>query len=206
MSYLEYVTVGGDESPDSLQELQRVNHFNVADLNMNRMGKISPGQKGVLFRRALTPMQYPFMALVGWVFAYFVFTYGVPGFLRVIIALIGGKAVTGTFVVFTAFILGAFGIAVFKTSRLMVLLMKDLSDGTAARLDGRVSVSQEEFRGLGLDRLHKRGQRVYHYVIKNESFLVDEAAAEVLAQGGRYCVYHTPNSKLLLSIEPSKGN
>jgi len=204
MSYLEYVTV--NDSIDPMGELSRSNKFTIEDLHENQRGQISAVQKGVLLKRALRPIQYPLMALAGWLFAYFVFRYGVPDVIQLIIAVVGGKTVTGVFVGFTVMILGALGIGLLKSGRLLLLLLTDLASGRVERLDGRVNISREEKKGLGLDRLHDRGRKIFYYVIREEYFEVDEEAVEAISLGGRYTIYHTPNAKLLLSIEPSRGD
>ncbi|MBI4904665.1 MAG: hypothetical protein HY820_13575 [Acidobacteria bacterium] len=205
MSYIEYVT-GDYEGQDPLVDLARANGFTMQDLEENRRGRISDKQMGMLFSRALEPVKYPGMALLGWLTCCFIVKTLIPGFVLLIISILGAKGIGVMFGAVTLICLGALLIAMLKSSRYLVLLVQDLANGKSAFLDGRVSLSNEDTRGLGMDHFHGQSRRHYAYVIQNEHFTVDEAAANALPTGGRFRLYHTPKSKLMLSIEPARAS
>ena len=80
--------------------------------------------------------------------------------------------------------------------------MVDLNAGKAACIEGRGSPSREDEGGLGMARLYGEKHTNHWYVVKNEYFEVDEEAHTALPSGMQFRLYHTPKSKLLLSIEP----
>ena len=201
MSYLEYVTLDST-SEDPMPELARTNRFSMEDLARNREGKISESQRTKLFSRALRPLRYPLGALIGWLIAVVIIKTLIPGFILGIISMMGGKSVTAAAVVITAGCVLATLVAAMQSSRLIALLIADLSAGKADFLDGRLSVSKEEDNGLGLDKFHSQKVMRCAYVIKGEYFAVDEEAAAAAPQGNQYRLYFTPKSKLLLSLEP----
>jgi len=51
-------------------------------------------------------------------------------------------------------------------------------------------------------RIYGENHTNYWYVAKNEYFAVDQEAHAALPHGRLFRLYHTPKSKLLLSIEP----
>jgi hypothetical protein len=127
----------------------------------------------------------------------------VPDIVLWVAALIGGKSITAIFTVVTLTVAGAFLMSVLKSGRSVALLFADLKAGKAACLEGRVSISREDERGLGLARLYGEKHTNCWYVVKDEYFEVDENAYGALPPGEKYRLYHTPQSKLLLSIEPA---
>ena len=205
MSYIEYVTADqGAEDP--MPDLARTNGFTDDDLAQNRAGKISDKQMGRLFSRAFQPLRYPLTALVGWLFACWVVKTVVPGIILMIVAILGGKLMTAVFGVITLGCVAAAFIGLLQSGRLTVLLIQDLSAGTASFMEGRLSVSREEDDGLGLDKFHDRKRRRSHFVMNNEYFEVDEeaaASARNLSLTGRFRLYFAPRSKLMLSLEPA---
>jgi len=205
MSYIEYVTTD-HEAEDPMPDLRRTNGFSEQDLVQNRSGRISDQQMGRLFARAFKPVGYPLTALAAWLFACFVVKMLVPDIILAIVALVGGKMTTAIFGVVTLGCVAAALVGFLKSSRLTVLLIQDLSQGKSAFMDGRLHVSKGEDEGLGLDKFHGRNRRTSHYVMNNEYFEVDEeaaVAAERYSLTGRYRIYFTPKSKLLLSLEPA---
>jgi len=126
----------------------------------------------------------------------------VPRIVLWIMALLGVKGVGVLFGVVTLACVGAFLLSVFKSARTMALLMVDLNAGNAAAIEGRVSPSREEEKGLGMARLYGEKHTHHWYVVKDEYFEVDQQAHSVLPEGRQYRLYYTPKSKLLLSIEP----
>jgi hypothetical protein len=204
MSYIEYVTVDHD-SEDPMPELARTNGFTDSDLAQNRAGKISENQRGKLFGRALRPVKYPLTALVTWLVSCLIVKILVPGFVLMIIAMVGGKATTAIFGAITLGCVAAAGVAGLQSSRLTALLMQDLKEGKSSYMDGRLNISHEDSDGLGLDKFHDRKHRRSHYVMNNEYFEVEEEAFETLRNQkpmGRFRLYFAPRSRLLLSLEP----
>jgi hypothetical protein len=199
MSYIEYVT-HGDQARDSMPELARATGFTVADLADNRIGRISNGQMVRLFGRALRPVRYTGGAVIGWlVFVYVIRTW-VPGIV-LWVARMCGVPVGSILSITTLCALGALLLSILKSSRCIGLLMMDLSAGRVAFHDGRVVVSKEEEGGLGLDRLFSEKRMKCAFVMAGEHFEVDEEACSS-APDGRCRLYHTPKSKMMLSIEP----
>jgi hypothetical protein len=92
MSYIEYVSADYEAS-DPLPELARTNGFTMEDLEANRKGRISEAQKSKLFARALQPIQYPGMALLGCLLCCFIVKTLVPGFVLLIISMLGFKRI-----------------------------------------------------------------------------------------------------------------
>jgi len=201
MSYIEYVTAE-PESENPLEDLARTNHFTMADLEQNRQGRISDSQWFHLLVRALQPVRYTGGALLGWLLCCFVVKTFVPWIVLEIITMLGAKGIGVLFGAVTLACVGAFLLSVIKSSHTMALLLVDLKAGKSACLEGRVSPSSEDERGLGMARLYGENQTNYWYVAKNEYFAVDQEAHAALPHGRLFRLYHTPKSKLLLSIEP----
>ncbi|MBZ5610733.1 MAG: hypothetical protein LAP38_20920 [Acidobacteriia bacterium] len=201
MSYIEYVTAD-HECENPLEDLARANRFTMADLEANRNGKISDTQWFRLLLRAVEPVRYSGGALLGWLLACFVVKTFVPTFVLWIISLLGAKGIGVLFGVVTLACVGAFLMDALKSTRTMTLLIADLKAGKAACIEGRVSPSKEDERGLGVARLYGEKHTNYWYVAKNEYFPVDQEAHAALPSGMLFRLYHTPQSKLLLSIEP----
>jgi len=201
MSYIEYVTADANFE-DPLPDLARANRFTMADLELNRSGKISDTQWMRLLLRALEPVRYTGGALFGWLLCCFVVKTFVPRIVLWIMAMLGVKGIGILFGVVTLACVGAFLIAALKSARTTALLMVDLNAGKAACIEGRVSPSREDEQGLGMARLYGEKHTHHWYVVKNEHFEVDQQAHAALPHGGQFRLYYTPKSKLLLSIEP----
>lgn len=201
MSYIEYVTAD-HYNEDPLPDLARTNRFTMADLEENRNGRISDTQWFRLLLRSLQPVRYSGGALLGWLLCCFVVKTLVPSVVLWIIAWLGVKGIGVLFGAVTLACAGAFLISVLKSARLMALLILDLKEGKAACIEGRVSPSREDEKGLGMARLYGENHSNYWYVAKNEYFEVDHEAHAALPFGMQFRLYHTPKSKLLLSIEP----
>lgn len=201
MSYIEYVTADS-ESENPLQDLASANHFSMADLEANRSGKISDAQWMRLLLRAIQPVRYTGGALLGWLFACWVVKSLVPRIVLWIVSMLGAKGIGVLFGAVTLACAGAFVLSVLKSAQTIALLLVDLKAGKAACIEGRVSTSREDERGLGMARLYGEQHSNHWYVVKNEYFEVDEEAYAALHHGGLFRLYHTPKSKLLLSIEP----
>jgi hypothetical protein len=202
MSYNGYAAAEPDFE-DPLPELARCNRFTLADLEHNRNGKISDAQWTPLLLRTLRPVRYTGGALLGWLFFCLVIKTVVPGFVLWIMAMKGfGVYFVGGITFACA---GAFLIAVLRSARTMALLIVDLRAGKAAYIEGRISPSREDEGGLGLARLYGETNTNYWYVVKNEYFDVDQEAHDALPSGMQFRLYHTPKSKLLLSLEPKSS-
>lgn len=200
MSYIEFVT-SDQTQKDPLPDLARTNGFSKLDLEENRRGRISGTQFTGLFLQALGPLRYSGMALLGWLLFCFVINTVVPGIVLLIISILTAKFLTVIFFGITLLCIASVVVSFFKSGHRMMLLFQDLMAGKADCLEGRVSVSRKEEKGLGMDRLHGEKLMKCWYVIKDEYFEVSESAAEALPEG-QFRLYFTPKSKLLLSIEP----
>ncbi len=176
----------------------------MADLEQNRNGKISDAQRLRLLLRALQPVRYTGGALLGWLlFCYAVRTF-VPGFVLWFMAMQG----IGVFLLGggTLVCVGAFLLSVLKSAGTLTLLIADLNAGKAASIEGRVSPSRAVEEGLGLARFYGEKNTNYWYVVKNEYFEVEQEAYAALPSGIQLRLYHTPKSKLLLSMEPKPAS
>lgn len=201
MSYIEYVTAD-HQAEDPLPDLARANHFTMADLEENRGGKISGTQWTRLLFRALRPVRYSGGALLGWLIFCFVIKTLVPSFILWIVSLLGGKSIGVLFGAVTLACAGTFLLSVLRSAESMALLIVDLNASKAACIERRTSAVKEDEGGLGMDRLYGDKHTNYWYVVQNEYFEVNEAAHAALPYGKQFRLYHTPKSKLLLSIEP----
>src|SRR5258707_2990606 len=171
MAYIEYVTAD-DHFEDPLPDLARANRFTMGDLDLSRSGKISDGQWMRLLLRALQPVRYTGGALLGWLLCCFCVKTLVPSFVLWIMALLGVKGVGILFGAVTLACVGAFLLSVLKSARTTALLIVDLNIGKAASIEGRVSPSREDERGLGMARLYGEKNTNHWYVVKNEYFEV----------------------------------
>ena len=199
MSRLDYV-IADNPFDGLLPELARVNRFTMADLEQNRNGKISDAQWPRLLFRILQPVRYTGGALVGWLFFGFLVRTFVPS---IVLWLAGVKGLGTVFVLgVTLSCSGAFLFAILKSSSAMALLIADLSAGRAACIEGRISPSREDEQGLGVARLYGETNTNCWYVVKDERFEVEAEALAALPDRTHFRLYHTPKSKLLLSIEP----
>ena len=203
MSYIEYVTA--DHLEDPLPGLARANCFTMADLEQNRNGKISDAQWMRLLLRALQPIRYTGGALLGWLLVCFVVKTLIPHIVLFFLSMFGRNF----FFIFggvTLACVGALLLSVLKSASTMALLLVDLKAGQAACIEGRVSPSREDEQGLGLETFYGEKHTKCWYVVKNEYFEVDQSAHDALPSGLNFRLYHTPKSKLLLSIEPQVGS
>lgn len=203
MSYIEYVTADHRvENP--LPELARTNRFTMADLDQNRNGKISDTQWTRLLFRALQPLRYTGATLLGWLlFCYAMKTF-VPGIILMYLSVVKGYGMAFVGAVTLACV-GAFLVSVIKSAHTTALLLVDVKLGKAACIEGRVLPSREDHKAQGTARLygaHGEKHTNYWYVVKDEYFEVDQAAHAALPDAIQCRLYHTPKSKLLLSIEP----
>jgi hypothetical protein len=201
MSYVEYGHAE-PQSDDLLSALARVHGFTLDELEENRQGRISAGQRWKLWQQALEPLRFAAMTMAGWLIFLFVIKAVVPDLILWIVSLFAGKSVTAFFFVVTIGCGLALLVAALKCTSTTIGLIGDLRAGAAARLEGRVSISRDEEKGQGMRRLYGEKVGVYAYVINNEHFAVSQEALEALASGSRYRLYCTPRSRLLLSIEP----
>jgi hypothetical protein len=199
MSYIEYVTA--DNLENRLPDLARANGFTMADLEQNRNGKISDAQWMRLLARALQPIRYTGGALLGWLLVCYIIKTFVPHIVLTTVAMLG-RNVFFVFGGVTLACVGAFLLSVLKSAGTMALLLVDLKAGKAACVEGRVSPSREDEQGLGMETFYGEKHTKCWYVVKDEYFEVDQEAHDALRSGLNFRLYHTPKSKLLLSIEP----
>jgi hypothetical protein len=174
----------------------------MTDLELNRKGMIAAPQRGRVMMRALRPIRYTGGALLGWLlFCYAIQTF-VPDIILFIVAMLGSKLFFPIFGAVTLACTGAFLMAVARCSHKLALLIADLRAGQAVWTEGRTSPSREEDEGLGLARLYGEHRTTWWYVVKDKYFEVSEEAHRTLPPG-KFRLYHTPRSEMLLSIEPA---
>ncbi len=200
MSFIEYVREDPSTN-DPINDLARLNHFTIPDLEQNRLGKIANGQIPTLFGSALGPIRHAGGAFIGWLLFCLAIKYWVPGIIMKIANMFGMPqgAIFGITTLTSAL---AFLAAVFKSIRSILLLLLDLASGRAAYIDGRVTVSREEVNALGLARLHGEKHTKCWYVIRGEHFEArEEACAEENAPSGKVRLYYAPRSRIMLSLD-----
>ena len=113
-----------------------------------------------------------------------------------------GKSLGVLFLLITLGCVVSLIVGLWNSGRMTIGLIGDLSKGQAAVMSGRVVGSRAQNDTQGMGRLHGEKDDVFHYVINNEYFEVDQPAYETLVSREIYRLYYAPRSKLLLSIEP----
>jgi len=201
MAFNPYVEVA-DRPDQTIEELARANRFTIEELKQNRKGKIADTQWIPLVRRALRPVRFTGSALLSWLLFSFIVNRFIPRIVMFIAALLGSDLFVPIYGAVTLACVGAFITAIVRSTHRVTLLVADLRNGKAATIEGRTSPSREETPGLGLSRLYGESQTTWWYVIHNQYFEVTEDAYKSLPPG-RFRLYHTPLSKMLLSIEPT---
>ncbi len=200
MSFIEYVREDPSTN-DPINELARLNHFTIPDLEQNRLGKIANGQIPMLFGSALGPIRHAGGALVGWLLFCLAIKYWVPGIIMKIASMLGVPqgAIFGVTTLTSAL---AFVAGVFKSIRSILLLLLDLASGKVSYIDGRITVSREEQNGVGLARLHGEKHTKCWFVIRGEHFEAsEEACAEENAPSGKVRLYYAPRSRIMVSLD-----
>jgi hypothetical protein len=198
LSYLKEQT-----SPDqTVDELALANRFTISDLDQNRRGRIADSQGHRLLIRALRPVRYTGSALLGWLIFCLIVRKVVPAAILWIGALLGSELLFPVFGTVTIACFVAFVTAIVKSTHKIALLMADLRAGKATWIEGRISPSKGLEKGLGLGRLYGEERTTWWYVVKEQYFEVSEEAHRALPRG-RFRLYYTPRSRMLLSIEPA---
>jgi hypothetical protein len=201
MSYLSY----SDANDDVEGDLARGNGFTHAELETNRRGRIADRQFFRLMWRAIEPFRYALMALAGWLLLLVCAKTILPAWATRFIMQSSRFEMMASVAVITTACLGTLIVSSLKGIRRALLLLIDIARGKAAFVEGRVYLSREQKRGLGLHRVHGEDRHEFHYVLKNEYFPVTERGGGALVDGMRYRLYCTPLSRLMLSIEPARG-
>jgi len=203
MSYIDY------DGEDVLAELAKANRFTIQELEQNRLGKIAESQRMQLAGKALRPLYTSAMTFAGWILFLGLIWFFVPGFLLRIASMLFGQSLSVTYfaaLMITLGCLGSLAVGFLKSGRRTIGLMFDLSKGEVATLEGRVWASRGKADSHGMAKLHGEENEDYHYVLNDQYFEVRSLYAfEALAPREQYRLYYTPNSKLLLSIEPVTG-
>jgi hypothetical protein len=190
-----------------LARLAEANGFSLEDLEQNRNGKISDRQKQRLWSEALYPFRQAFLAAGSWVvFMFAINTIPYLGFIyRLWYRMTFGYGIAGGLMVASAIGL----ITGFLTStKLTSRLLRDLSRGTVAKAEGSVWASQDRrtYTGFGELIMLSYGQKeietIWRYALHDVRLDVSEAGARALEDRRHYRLYYTPESELLLSIEP----
>ena len=204
MSYIEYVT-SEPEAENLLPDLAKANHFTMEELAQNRAGKIADGQMMKLAVKAIKPIRTSGTVLIGWLIFLFVIKTLIPDLALRLAGMWLGKSLGALFFAITLGCVVSVLFGLWSSGRMTIGLLQDLSKGTAAVLEGRVAVSRDRADIQGMARLHGETGEVYHYVINETYFEVDQLAFETLASRQNYRLYYAPRSGLLLSIEPAPG-
>jgi hypothetical protein len=188
------------------RELASANHFTAWELERNRAGRIAPSQVRRLWSVALDPVRTSLYALLGWL----LFVTGLLAFMPLKLFamweweagmslwfLFGAITVTTTFS-FLYQLFGSFG--------RVAGLVQDIVAGVAVAMEGRVSTSSTNQKVHGMGEVYGETEDRFSYVIEEEYLPVDEAAYHALQpySGSFFRLFVTPQSKLLLSIEPVK--
>jgi hypothetical protein len=206
MSYLDSDRGFESNTPDELlPALAQANQYTMADLEENRQGRISSDQMFKLGGRAAKPLIYSLGALTGWLVLLSVFHMLPDSLVTYARHIVGaGMDVKDRFYLLALGSIGVLMVGLAKASGRSFELIRDLSVGRAATLEGRVTPSGEEHDASAMARLYGDGEKVweYHYVIDDQYFDVDKPSHDALAEGMNYRLYFAPHSKLLLSIEP----
>lgn len=175
------------------------------ELVQNRAGKIADGQMLKLAAKAIHPIRTSGSVLIGWLIFLFVIKTFVPGLALRLAGRSLGKSLGALFLAITLGCVVSVLAGLWKSGKMTLGLTSDLSKGTAAVMEGRVVVSRDQADVQEMPRLCGEKDEVYHYVINNQYFVVDQMAFETLASRQNYRLYYAPRSGLLLSIEPSGG-
>ncbi|MEO8607001.1 MAG: hypothetical protein ABI690_03930 [Chloroflexota bacterium] len=156
--------------------LNSTNGFRVADLSINKEGRLSPRQRMSLLRNSASSL---ILAVIVIVFAVFIVVVGLRDKPDDILGLL---AVVGVFIVIGYFI------------------FSDLIANIGDTLSGRVEVVS----GTG-SKYTTQGRRQrhinYHYRIDNLSFSVSQAAYDAFIENVPYRAYYAPHTKTLVNME-----
>jgi hypothetical protein len=229
MSYIDYVNESVRSPEQELDDLKKANGFTAVELALNRLGKIGAGQTSQLIEQLLRPLVKSFLVMAGWLLLILVTTWIISAGIH----LDAHRPFTGmaffrrfwlfrglyvlTFVRLGAVIMviscaGAFIVAAMTTTVNTMGAIRDMWDGKAAMIEGRVYTSEEEKRGSPWDavreqwtRVRQERDKIYRYAVRDVAVEVSYAGFRALASGGHYKLYYSPRSKLLLSIEPAGG-
>jgi hypothetical protein len=229
MSYIDYINESVRSPEQELDDLKKANGFTAVELTMNRLGKIGAGQTSQLIEQIIRPLVKSFLVLAGWLLLILVTTWIISAGIHVD----ANRPLTGmvffrrfwlfrglyvlTFVRLGAVIMviscaGAFIVAGMTTMAKTFGMIRDMRVGKAAMIEGRVYATEEEKRGSPWDavreqwtRVRQERDKIYRYAVRDVEVEVSYAGFRALASGGRYKLYYTPRSKLLLSIEPAGG-
>ncbi|HEV2687839.1 MAG TPA: hypothetical protein VGV35_04770 [Bryobacteraceae bacterium] len=204
MSYIEYVT-SEPEAENLLPDLAKANRFTMEELALNRAGKIADGQMLKLAAKAVRPIKTSSSVLLGWLIFLFVIYTFIPGLVIRLAGMWLGKSLGALFAAITLGCVISVLAGLWRSGRMTFGLFGDLSKGVAAMIEGRVAVSRDRADIQGMSRLYGEKDEVYHYVLNNQYFEVDQLAFEALASRQNYRLYFAPRSGLLLSIEASLG-
>lgn len=191
--------VGSEIFDEYTQELANGNRFSADDLRMNRKRKISNRQMLRLSLQAMRPFYSALATFLGWLLFVHVVKTFIPGF---ILAFIPRQLTGGTVTLIGC----AWGLAAgfAESTRTGILLLFDLLRGEAYCLEGQLSTNWIEEDGQGLDRIRGEKKNLYFYTIRQAEFEVGEQAYHAVRSLNRRLrakLYHTPRSRLLLSIE-----
>jgi hypothetical protein len=195
-----------EEEGDFLRNLSKRNDFTTGELLQNQLHLIASTQVSRLWMVALKPLRMSLTALLGWLLFLFVVKTLCPAVLFAVIEAALGMSLYVVFAFITVSVVLSFVFNLFGSFGAVVNLVRDILQGEAVCLEGRVSASSITEKAKGLGELHKESVEHFSYAIGNEYLPVNEEAHRVLRpySGSVFRVYVTPRSRLLLSIEPVK--
>ena len=195
-----------EEEGDFLRNLSERNDFTTGELLQNQLHVIAGTQVSRLWMVALNPLRMSLTALLGWLLFLFVVKTLCPAVLFAVIEAALGMSLYVVFAFITVSVVLSFVFNLFGSFGAVVNLVRDILQGEAVCLEGRVSASSITEKAKGLGELHEESVEHFSYAIGNEYLPVNEEAHRVLRpySGSVFRVYVTPRSRLLLSIEPVK--
>lgn len=167
----------------SLARLQRAMNFETVDLEANRSGKLSERQ-----REAYRPPE--FNPLVLWVLG---------GHAAVILLLLGSIAVlTGSRAMWTVLVIVMMlallpFVLLRNEGNIQPALRADVARGKVAKVCGYVVPQERKSRGVS----------TFHLSVAGITLRLTRKQTEGFVSGQPYCLYYLPDSRTLLTAEPT---
>ncbi len=157
------------------QILAQANHFDPSALEVNRAGRMAPGQR----RRLLNSLWIYLVAEI--VIAAFAF-----GFIQPLLPNLNDP---GTLIFPALILLAIVGAGLIVLWRALLVVV-DAASGQVLAQQGTVYKSV------------RRGRTItYYYTMEGRNWMVSRQAYNALVDGGIYRAYYTPRSKALVAIE-----
>jgi len=185
-----------DEDAEFLRNLPESNGFTKDELTANRLHRIAQSQRGRLWGLALEPLRTSLTALLGWLLFLFVLKTFCPPMLFAFAEVALGKSLYVLFAFITVGVVVSFVLNLLGSFGTVLTLVRDVLQGEAVCLEGRVSTSSFTEKAKGLGQLHNEDIDQFVYAIGNDYLRVSEDAFLVLRpySGSVFRVYATPRS------------